>query len=347
MKRGSTQVVLPCWVQGCDTMQYFRDMLSLDGKLSKNEAERRKQCFVWSFICVFVTLLYLLATLRKQLAQKSFLAGAVLVTIGFGSVVGTVLRKAELSERLVAGSMYVAAVGILLWDLNARTLSSSRWPLLVVIVDFMLIMRVPTRYSTGLVGLIVVWLVLLGVEESFRFGLFDLPGLSEQEGEYGRVAVRDAQHICAGDPLPCAQSFPPPLLISAVSVFVMDFIITRGFANEVLKEQASMEKTINAVQEIASLLAKYDVEGVARMLAARGSELPEEMYETLQTMEQNLRRYKPYLPAALFDEMEEEGDREKKSLLQRLSVAPPGLTSETATIVFTDIRASTSMGTCT
>ena len=71
------------------------------------------------------------------------------------------------------------------------------------------------------------------------------------------------------------------------------------------------------------------------MLAARGSELPEEMYETLQTMEQNLRRYKPYLPAALFEEMEEE------ECTEYLSVAP--VATETATIVFTDIRASTSI----
>ena len=103
-----------------------------------------------------------------------------------------------------------------------------------------------------------------------------------------------------------------------------------------------MERTINAVQEIASLLAKYDVEGVARMLAARGSELPEEMYETLQTMEQNLRRYKPYLPAALFEEMEEE-ERRQSCVPEHMSVAPPGVETETATLVFTDIRASTSI----
>ena len=203
----------------------------------------------------------------------------------------------------------------------------------------LLVMQVPTRYSLGLVCVIVVWLVLLGVEESFRFGLFDIPGLPKQEGEHGRLRLKMHEIDC--DILPCALQFPSPSLLSAVSVFVMDFIVTRGFAGEVLKEQTSMEQTINAVQEIASLLAKYDVEGVARMLAARGSELPEEMYETLQTMEQNLRRYKPYLPAALFEEMEEE-DGEQNVLSKNLS-APPGIESESTTIVFTDIRASTSI----
>ena len=58
-------------------------------------------------------------------------------------------------------------------------------------------------------------------------------------------------------------------------------------------------------------------------------------------MEQNLRRYKPYLPAALFEEMEEQEWRQRRS--RYMSVAPPGEDCETATIVFTDIRASTSI----
>ena len=178
---------------------------------------------------------------------------------------------------------------------------------------------------------------MLGAEEGLRYGLLDLPGLSPQGGEYGRHDLKSRE--CSCEDMPCAVGFPPAHLISAVSVFVMDFIITRGFAHEVLKEQASMEQTVNAVQEVASLLARYDVEGVARMLKMREAELPEQMYETLQTMERNLRRYRPYLPAALFEEEEEEEGGRALSM----SMASPGLTSETATIVFTDIRASTSI----
>ena len=250
------------------------------------------------------------------------------------------LCRVHLSTGLVVGSLYSIAAGFFLWDLNGRTLSTEKWELFVIIIDMLLVMQVPTRYSLGLVCVIVLWLVVLGVEESFRFGLFELPGLRPQEGEYGRKYYKRQEAEC--DALPCPVPFPSPLVIGAVSVFVIDFIVTRGFARDVLKEQASMERTINAVQEIASLLAKYDVEGVARMLAARGSELPEEMYETLQTMEQNLRRYKPYLPAALFEEMEEQ-ERRQSCLPEHMSVAPPGVETEIATLVFTDIRASTSI----
>ena len=76
----------------------------------------------------------------------------------------------------------------------------------------------------------------------------------------------------------------------------MDFIVTRGFAREVLKEQTSMEQTINAVQEIASLLAGYDVEKVAELLEEHEHELPQGMTVALRALEKNLRSYKAYLP---------------------------------------------------
>ena len=45
-----------------------------------------------------------------------------------------------------------------------------------------------------------------------------------------------------------------------------------------------MERTINAVQEIASLLAGYDVEQVAELLATHEHELPEGMTTALRSL---------------------------------------------------------------
>ena len=210
-----------------------------------------------------------------------------------------------------------------------------QWHLLVLIIDVMLVMQVPTQYSLGLVCFVLTWLVVLGVEESFRFGLYYIPGLAEQEGKYGRLYYLERRIGC--ETLPCPIPFPSNRLCTAVSVFSIDFIVTRGFAREVLKEQTSMERTINTVQEIASLLARYDVEKVAELLKAHEGDLPEGMTDALRGLEENLRKYRPYLPAALFEaELDEDG-------VQQSAVAPPGLDSETATIVFTDIRASTSI----
>ena len=319
-------------------MQCLDAVLSLDGTLSKQEKEKRTQFFFFTVLGLFAALAGLVVSYPEQKSHPVYLSGSGIVIAGFSIALCAVLCRVRLSTAVVVGTLYLLTSGALLWDLNARTLSDVQWPLLVLAIDMLLVMQVPTRYSLGLVCVIVMWLVVLGAEESFRFGLFDLPGLAKQEGKHGRHDMQRRRLGC--DALPCAvPSFPSVNLLSAIVVFVMDYLVTRGFAHDVLKEQASMERTINAVQEIASLLAKYDVEGVARMLAARGSELPEEMYETLHTMEQNLRRYKPYLPAALFEEMEEQDGIQQG----RRSVAPPGEDCETATIVFTDIRASTSI----
>ena len=316
-------------------MQCLNGVLSLDGTLSTKRKELRTQYFIFSSVGLGAAVISLVSTLELQMSHPMYFMGTVLVLLGFVIAIASVLCRVPLTTRVVVGTLYMVTCGMLMWDLNARTVSYVQWPLLVLIIDMLLVMRVPTRYSLGLVCIVVLWLLLLGVEESFRFGLFDLPGLAPQEGKYGRLYYASRRQSCPT--LPCPTAFPSPIVLSAMAVFVIDFIVTRGFAREVLKEQAAMEQTIEAVQEIASLLAKYDVEGVARMLKMRAAELPEQMYETLQTMEQNLRRYKPYLPAALFEEMEEEGGE------RHMSVAPPGLTSETATIVFTDIRASTSI----
>ena len=321
-------------------MQCLNGVLSLDGTLSTKQKELRTQFFIFACVGLSGNVLGLVTTFDRQLRVPMTLIATLIVSLVFSIAICAVLCRVPLTTRVVVGTLYVITCGMLMYDLAGRPVSIEGWPVLVLIIDMLLVMQVPKVYSLGLVGFIIMWLVLLGVEESFRFGLFELPGLPTQEGEFGRMYYLKEKFDC--ETPPCPVEFPSSRLITAVFVFVIDFIVTRGFAHEVLKEQASMKRTINAVQEIASLLAKYDVEGVARMLAARGSELPEQMYETLQTMEQNLRRYKPYLPAALFEEMEEE-ERRQSCDPEHMSVAPPGAETETAALVFTDIRASTSI----
>ena len=315
-------------------MRCLDAILSMDGTLSRRERERRTQFFVVCAIGWCVDVLILVRWLPVMLIQPLLLVGTFFVAFGFGMPVVAVLCKRPLTTTLVVSSLYTVSLGMCLWDLNARAISQQPfWPLLVLMIDMLLVMQVPARYSVGLVCFIVLWLLLLGIEESFRFGLFDLPGLAAIEGEHGRLYYLRERFSCEN--LPCAVEFPPSEMTTAMSVFLLDFIATRGFARQVLKEQATMERTIDTVQEIATLLAGYDVEQVAALLKAHERDLPEGMTVALRNLEQNLRKYRPYLPAALF-EVEVDG-------VQQPTVAPPGLDSETATIVFTDIRASTSI----
>ena len=275
-------------------MRWLNGVLSLDGTLSTKKKELCAQFFIFACVCGLATALNLMASIERQLSQPMALVGTVLVLLGCSTAICAVLCRVPLTTRVVVGTSYMVSCGMLMWDLNARTFYNSHWPLLVLIIDMLLVMQVPTRYSLGLVGFIVIWLSLLGLEESFRFGLFDLPGLAPLHGKYGRLYFLKEQYAC--DAQPCPKPFPDATMIAAISVFAIDFMMTRGFAREVLKEQASMERTINAVQEIASLLARYDVEKVAELLAEHEHELPVGMTVALRALEENLRSYKAYLP---------------------------------------------------
>ena len=294
-------------------LQCLNGVLSLDGTLSTKRKELRTQFFIFACAGWWATIFSLVTSLGRLTKQPISFCGSLIALLGFSLIVCAVLCRVPLTTRVVVGTLYMVTCGMLMWDLNARTLSLVQWPLLVLIIDMLLVMRVPTRYSLGLVCLVIFWLLLLGVEEGFRFGLFDIPGMPAQGGEYGRRYYLEEKFVC--ETLPCPTAFPSLSLTSAVCVFVIDFIMTRGFAREVLKEQASMERTINAVQEIASLLARYDVEKVAVLLEEHEHELPQGMTVALRALEKNLRSYKAYLPRTclLVDEPAEGSEDECSS----------------------------------
>ena len=330
-------------------MQCLDAVLSLDGTLSGKEKERRTQFLVLNTAGICATFMGVFLAYHVQLAHKSYLAGTAIALIGFSTSLGMVLCKVPLTTSRVVAPLYFVTIGIILWDLDARAVSASKWPVLVLIIDALLVMQVHRYYSLGLVCFIVMWLLLLAVEESFRFGLYDLPGLPEQEGKYGRKYYKNLQFSC--EKLPCPGDFPPATLGSALSVFVLDFIITRGFATEVLKEQASMEKTINAVQEIASLLAKYDVEKVAELLEEHEHELPEGMTVALRALEANLRSYKAYLPQTCLLVGEAAEDQQSEELAHfanapdlsdssRTSGSIPSLCTRHVALVLSSVKAT-------
>ena len=307
-------------------MRYLDNALTLGGTLNKEERRRRYLFFAISVALLAVSglgvgvhaggvLTYWVACLIGTITSA---AGVILVLSGF-----------KVTTMVIVTTAYIYGVTCLFADFAARSLHEAFWGALVLVVDFLLVMQVDAKYCVVLVSCTVVYLIVVWTEERWRWGMFNapwLPSAEERREEFER------RFDCENQPCPHSSW---QALITPLQVFVTDFIATRGFAREVLKEQSSMESTIKAVQDIASLLAGYDVEGVAELLEAQRVQLPEEMHATLQTLEENLRKYRPYLPAALFEEDDSEA--------LRVSMTAPGVASETATIVFTDIRASTSI----
>ena len=315
-------------------MPWLESVLSIDGSLTRKEQRKQTLFFLVNLTILVFTIIYLVLDVAKYVALPELFFGFTLISGTTSFAVVTVLRRRKVTSGLVVATGLVFLLCVLLADVKARSGFGSFWAPMVLVVDFFLVMQVDERYTVGVVCLAVLWLIFMDMEQRFRFGLLDVPRLSApQTGEFGRQKIYADMGDCTDLPCPHGRTSE---LISALQVFLIDFLATRSFARAILKEQVTMEHTITAVQEIATLLAQYDVDGVARMLEAQDVLLPEEMHATLHKMEENLRKYRPYLPAALFEEVEAGG-------LQYTPAPPPGSSCELATIVFTDIRASTSI----
>ena len=314
------------------TMRCLEGVLSLDGTLDARARRKQTLFFVMCFVALCSASLAGFRTVVSPQGRYVYVASYVLGVAVLLAGVVLVLCRVKLNTRIIVSCCYLLALAVVGIDIAVRATERVAWPLLVLIVDVLLVMEVPAHYSMGVVCFTLVYFFVMCLEEVFRFGILDLPGIAPQVFRREYMANRIN---CTDYPCPNIEAVSSQMV--AGMVFVVDFIATRGFARAVLKEQESMERTINVVQEIASLLAGYDVEQVAELLKVHEGDLPEGMTEALRNLEENLRKYRPYLPAALFEaEVDEDG-------VQQPTVAPPGLDSETATIVFTDIRASTSI----
>ena len=215
-------------------------------------------------------------------------------------------------------------VASLLADVAASAgLAMRSWPFMVIIVDLLLVLRAPRHIARYTVSVVVLWLMFTAAEQQFRFGLFDLPGMS-------------AHDVCACEKPPCADNtaFAGACLFAAV--FVCDFYFTRRFADDVMKEQARVETSIATALHVAECLSLFDLKGAEDLLLQEREKLPEGMTNALHVLLHNLRCYKPYLPAGLVEHLH-------PTQGETTDVPPPGVDSGEACIVFTDIVGSTAL----
>ena len=226
-----------------NTMRCLDAVLSLDGTLDKKDTRKRTMFFVLNVAVLLMTL----GTLEVWFnLQGRYLYCTTVLFVICAAIYATilVLCKVKLTTPAIVFIAYIYVLGTFSADITARATGNNSWPLLVLVVDFLLVMEVPTRYSMCVVCVSVVYFVVMGAEELFRFGILDIPGILPQEE---RAAYRDEALQCTD--LPCPGNDLNFHLV-AVSVFVIDFIATRGFARGLLKEQASMERTITLCRKL-------------------------------------------------------------------------------------------------
>eukprot|EP00754_Rhynchopus_humris_P028885 Rhum_TRINITY_DN15183_c1_g2::Rhum_TRINITY_DN15183_c1_g2_i6::g.142253::m.142253 len=179
------------------------------------------------------------------------------ISLGYAAI-GLILYqlfvKKQVSEKFIVFVLSLYAIAICLADLNALNSAIARlWPLMVLLVDLMLVLRVADHYALILVCCGVVWLLFT------EFVMHAQPEVFK----YGQYPFDQRNKICACGDAPCALERwvdLPAGFLTAAAIFVLDFIFTRGFAREVLSEKSKAEAAAEAAKVIASSIAVFDLD---------------------------------------------------------------------------------------
>ena len=212
----------------------------------------------------------------------------------------------------VIALIYSIASGLFCSDIILRGVGRITWPIFVCLIDALLVAGVPTMVTSVLVAAVVFYLLLMYAETVLRMGVLDFPGSISQS-----LRREELSQMLDCDTVPCPRNAADALgdSMTPLIVFVLDYIVTRGFSVSMVNSQKRLEKTIDVMQHIADLLANYDIETVSEVLDERQSSLPPKVCATLRTLERNLRMYKPYLPQSCFQD-DFRGEEEKQCILE-------------------------------
>ena len=188
---------------------------------------------------------------------------------------------------------------VLLWtlgmtfiDLNTAVYRHRHWPVMIVQIDVLLLMGAPEGVSRCVVAWVSLYLVMTQTEEWLRYGLFDIPGMVDYE---------DRTSHCTCPKPPCATKLQSSMgsLFSMLSVFLLDYYITRGFARRLESEKSRVLASVHAAEHVARCLASFDLAAADSYLNSNASDLPFELDRSLRGILQHLRAYKPYLPQSM------------------------------------------------
>ena len=284
---------------------------------SELDARRKKIVISFSLVGLMICILSIGYVERFTWDKGSmWVSGCV----SFSMLTNMYLTKKILNKNI---ALYTSLLifAILVGDWCTAQVSGTRaWPVVVLFADMLLLCNVPKSYTKTLICVVVPYLMFDCTERIFRFGYYDLPYTFPKEDRY--LPCDCDNPPCPRHPLPC---FIDATLASCV--FLMDFMITRGFAEGMLSEQKKLRESSELAEKVVKCLVRFDLE-LAEEILRQSCET--EMGEVLQQLLCNLRVYRPYLPTALF-EFEDRAS---------VDVPVPGISGEEVAVVFTDIKSS-------
>eukprot|EP00665_Eupelagonemidae_sp_cell47_P017715 gene17715-biopygen11956 len=158
----------------------------------------------------------------------------------------------------------------------------------------------------GVVAAVLAWLIVERVEAASRFGLYratcfgDDAFCAEVKTEFGGDNEVIPNCNCAAPP--CAQPAAGAIMgwISMALVFVVDYVLTRGFATRMRDREAALEASIDAAEDVGIALAAYDTDAARALVdGGEGEALPPRLRRALRELVDNLQSYRPFLPQSV------------------------------------------------
>ena len=250
-----------------------------------------KRLLVLMLLCVLVLLLCgYVWSLKMDSPLRSW---GTLALLSLFSLLLAYLRIARSAgTRFVALAAFAFCCSLCFNDFVSAVETNRRlWPTCIILLDFLLVVQAPSGLTLSIVACMCVYLSIMTVEETWRVGLFDIPSLEAYED-------RACQGGC--DKPPCARPVAESLLymVANMSIFLLDFYITRGFALQAQREKEKIAAAVTAAEQVAERLASFDLDAAAHVLENQ-EDMPPDLCESLRVVLDHLRAYKPFLPQSV------------------------------------------------
>eukprot|EP01062_Namystynia_karyoxenos_P056556 TRINITY_DN47525_c0_g1_i1.p1 TRINITY_DN47525_c0_g1~~TRINITY_DN47525_c0_g1_i1.p1 ORF type:complete len:864 (+),score=200.87 TRINITY_DN47525_c0_g1_i1:86-2593(+) len=248
----------------------------------------------------------------KPLQRETFDSYAAGATLGWFTLVlplAYCLQARTLPRVSTMGvTGILLAVAIVLIDMKVASEPGAvrPWILSYVLMSSQLMIGLPDIWQFKILGVMMAWLLVNGIEMAFRLGVYDIEGWTKNSED-----LLHTYYGCANPP--CATGFSSGLINFAVHSLYLYFgyRISMSFARGQQRERDRIIAAIHTIELVTQALAVFDLEDAAAVLAGEESDgVPRALRNSLHSLLRNLTSYRPYLPHSVFaqDESDDDGD---------------------------------------
>ena len=232
----------------------------------------------------------------------------------------------------IALYIYLQFAVVLVVDLiSSSEMNDPSWIFTVLLLDVILICSLPQWVDSGMICILVIFLMVSCIESITRFGLFDI--IDVEKMRHFRNCVDLTEEEIASSPCKRKAGAAIGQVISYIFIFVLDYYCTRSFAVGMKTERQKLRASVSLAETVVAALVRFDLQEAKMQIENVDKN---DFTEIFSQLLDNLYMYRPYLPDSLF----ELSEQREFDMFAKNDVRPP---QNQAAIVFTDIKSSTAI----